>query len=132
LTSSREEWRRLLDIVAWLQRHPRPGVYLRQVDIPGVHSKFIEAQRGVLGELLELALPPAAIDSAAAGVSQFARRYGFRDKPQRIRFRLLDRRHALLRTSSIGALPGSTRKSNVCSSPRTRSTSSLSRRCRTA
>jgi hypothetical protein len=50
----------------------------------------------VLGELLDLALPPEAIDSAAAGVSQFARRYGFRDKPQRIRFRILDRRHALL------------------------------------
>jgi hypothetical protein len=66
------------------------------VDIPGVHSKFIEAQRGVLGELLDLALPPAAIDSSVAGVSQFARRYGFRDKPQRIRFRILDRRHALL------------------------------------
>jgi hypothetical protein len=91
-----EEWHRLLDIVAWLQRHPRPGVYLRQVDIAGVHSKFIEAQRGVLGELLDLALPPAAIDPSAAGVSQFARRYGFRDKPQRIRFRILDRRHALL------------------------------------
>ena len=71
-------------------------MYLREVDIPGVHSKFIEAQRGVLGELLDLALPPAAIDPSAAGMSQFARRYGFRDKPQRIRFRILDRRHALL------------------------------------
>ncbi len=92
-----EEWSRLLDIVAWLQAHPRPGVYLRQVDIPGVHSKFIEAQRGVLGELLDLALPPEAIDFSAVGVSEFARRYGFRDKPQRIRFRFLDGRHSLLR-----------------------------------
>jgi hypothetical protein len=48
------EWPRLLDIVAWLQAHPRPGVYLRQVDIAGVHSKFIEAQRSVLGDLLPL------------------------------------------------------------------------------
>jgi hypothetical protein len=86
----------LLAIVAWLQAHPRPGIYLRQVDIPGVHSKFIEAQRGVLGEWFDLALPPEAIDSSAAGASQFARRYGFRDKPQRIRFRLLDRRLSLL------------------------------------
>ncbi len=91
-----EEWPRLLDIVAWLQAHPRPGVYLRQVDIPGVHSKFIEGQRGVLGELLDLALPPRRSIPSAAGVGQFARRYGFRDKPQRIRFRILDRRHALL------------------------------------
>ena len=32
------EWSRLLDIVAWLQAHPRPGVYLRQVDIAGAVS----------------------------------------------------------------------------------------------
>lgn len=90
------EWSRLLDIVAWLQAHARPGVYLRQVDIAGVHSKFIEGQRGVLSELLDLALPAAAIDLSASGASQFARRYGFRDKPTRIRFRILDRRLALL------------------------------------
>jgi hypothetical protein len=82
-----DEWPRLLDIVAWLQAHPRPGIYLRQVDIPGVHSKFIESRRGVLSELLDLALPATAIDSSVTGLSQFVRRYGFRDKPQRIRFR---------------------------------------------
>lgn len=91
-----DEWSRLLEIVAWLQAHPRPGVYLRQVDIPGVHSKFIEAHRGVLAELLNLALPAAAIDASASGASQFARRYGFRDKPLRIRFRVLDSEHTLL------------------------------------
>lgn len=83
-------WERLLDIVAWLQAHPRPDVYLRQVDIPGVHSKFIEVHRSVLIELLDRALPPEAIDASAAGASQFAKRYGFRDKPLRIRMRLLD------------------------------------------
>ncbi len=85
-----DEWGRLLEIVAWLERHPRPGVYLRQVDIPGVHSKFIEARRGVLAELLDAVLPPEAIAADSGGVSQFARRYGFRDKPARIRFRILD------------------------------------------
>lgn len=45
-----EHWAPLLDVVAWLQAHPRPGVYLRQVDVPGVDSKFIEAHRGVLAE----------------------------------------------------------------------------------
>jgi len=85
-----DAWERLLEIAAWLERHPRPGVYLRQVDIPGVHSKFIEAHRGVLMELLDLVLPPEAIDQAASGASQFARRYGFLDKPVRIRLRVLD------------------------------------------
>jgi len=91
-----DEWSRLLEIVAWLQVHPHPGVYLRQVDIPGVHSKFIETHRGVLVELLDIVLPPTVIDSSASGVGQFAKRYGFCDKPLRIRFRVLDSEHALL------------------------------------
>ncbi|MRU24952.1 hypothetical protein FG477_00115, partial [Xylella fastidiosa subsp. multiplex] len=37
-----DRWERLLAVVAWLQAHARPGVYLRQVDVPGVDSKFIE------------------------------------------------------------------------------------------
>lgn len=90
-----EDWPRLLAVVSWLQANPRPGIYLRQVDLPDVHSKFIEAHRGVLAELLDLALPAAAIDTGAAGAGEFARRYGFRDKPVRIRFRLLDTRHIL-------------------------------------
>lgn len=90
------DWHLLLDIVAWLQAHPCPGIYLRQVDIPGVHSKFIETHRGVLAELLDIVLPPEAIDPTASGVIQFAQRYGFRDKPVRIRFRSLDPKHALL------------------------------------
>ncbi len=52
--------------------------------------KFIEAHRSVLAELFDFALPPAAIDTAAGGVAQFARRYGFLAKPLRIRLRLLD------------------------------------------
>ena len=96
-----DEWGRLLEIVAWLEHHPRPDVYLRQVDIPGVHSKFIEAHRGVLAELLDRVLPPEAIDPTASGTSQFAKRYRFRDKPARIRFRVLDPDHALLPGSLI-------------------------------
>ncbi|MEO8117965.1 MAG: Wadjet anti-phage system protein JetD domain-containing protein [Rhodoferax sp.] len=91
-----DAWLRLLAFVSWLQSHPRPGIYLRQVDLAGVDSKFIEANRGVLSELLDLALAPDAIDTSVTGASQFCRRYGFKDKPLRIRFRLLDPRVALL------------------------------------
>lgn len=82
-------WPLLLDIVDWMQAHPRPGIYLRQVDIPGVHSKFIEANRGLLTELFDISLPQDSIEPKASGVSQFAARYGFLDKPARIRFRVL-------------------------------------------
>jgi hypothetical protein len=85
-----DAWSRLLSVVAWLQAHPRPGIYLRQVDLPGVDSKFIEAHRSVLSELFDLVLPEAAVDASATGLTGFCHRYGFRDKPLRIRFRLLD------------------------------------------
>lgn len=93
-----DRWDRLLAVVAWLQAHHRPNVYLRQVDVPGVDTKFIETHRGVLAELLDLALPSEAIELDATGVAQFARRFGFLDKPVRIRFRLLD--------PSLSSLPG--------------------------
>lgn len=84
------EWPRLLAVVGWLMKNPRPSIYLRQVDLPGVHTKFIESHRGVLMELFDLALPTDAIDITKTGVTQFATRYGFLDKPVRIRFRVLD------------------------------------------
>ncbi len=85
-----DDWSLLLDIVAWMRGHPRPGLYLRQVDLPGVHSKFIEGHRSVLMELFDLVLPEDAVDREASGVSGFCRRYGFVDKPVRVRFRILD------------------------------------------
>ncbi len=85
-----EDWERLLAVVDWLSRHPRPGIYIRQIDISGIHSKFTEAHRGVLSELLDLVLPAEAIAADRVGVGRFAARYGFLDKPNRVRFRLLD------------------------------------------
>lgn len=93
------EWPRLLAVVTWLVEHPRPGIYLRQVDLPGVHSKFIETHRGVLAELLDLALPVDDVDIRKTGISQFSARYGFLEKPTRIRFRVLD--------PTIRVVPGS-------------------------
>ncbi|MFZ7127516.1 MAG: DUF3322 domain-containing protein [Desulfobacterales bacterium] len=95
-----DDWPRLLDIVQWMQEHPRPGNYLRQVDIPGVHTKFIEARRSVLAEWFDLVLPPEAVDSCAGGMSGFCRRYGFLDKPMRVRFRILDEACAILRVGT--------------------------------
>jgi len=83
-------WPRLLSVVTWMQAHPRPGVYVRQVDLSGVDSKFIDVHRSVLSELFDLALPETAVDARATGLGGFCRRYGFTDKPLRIRFRLLD------------------------------------------
>lgn len=95
-----QDWPRLLEIIAWLRRYPRPGIYLRQVEIPGVHSKFIEEHRAVLAELLDLVLPKAVIDTAHTGIGGFCRRYGFLDKPARQRFRILDPDLAVLHSGT--------------------------------
>lgn len=85
------QWADLVATVAWIDERQRPGMYLRQVDVPGVDTKFIEQHRGVLAELLDLQLDlnPARIE---VGVPRrdFARRYLFRKKAEYARFRLPD------------------------------------------
>jgi hypothetical protein len=87
-----DDWPRLLGVLEWIAEHPHSGLYLRQIDLPGVHSKFIERHRALLGELLERILPAQAIaaDAPGGGVTKFEQRYGLRGKPVLIRFRLLD------------------------------------------
>lgn len=84
-----DDWPFLLDVVAWMKAHPRPGIFVRQVDIPGVHSKFIETNRALLAELFELVLSPEAIVRVFPP-GRFAARFGFREKPERVRLRVLD------------------------------------------
>jgi hypothetical protein len=90
------DWPRLVRTVSWIASLPdRRGVYLRQVPVPGVDTKFIERRRGILGDLLDTVLPAAQVDTAFSP-SQFERRYGFAVKPVLIRLRTLGRARPLL------------------------------------
>jgi hypothetical protein len=88
---------RLLDIIDYFQAHPRPNRYARELGIPGVDSKFIEENRAILAEWLDIVLPAAAVDAAARGLADhgFERRYGLRFEDPQIRFRWLDPSRAL-------------------------------------
>lgn len=88
-------WPRVLAILAWFSAHPQPGLYLRQIDVGGVDSKFIATRKALLAELLDQVLPLAAVNPAAAGARQFEARYGLLGKPALVRFRMLDRGHYL-------------------------------------
>jgi len=90
-----DDWERILDCLAWFRAHPRSGLYARQIDVAGVHTKFIEARKGLLAELLDIVLPAEAIEPSAAGARGFEARYGLRAKPTLVRFRILDARHAI-------------------------------------
>ena len=87
-----EDWPRLLDLVAWYREHPCPGIYVRQLDLPGIHTKFLERHRGVLTSLLDLELRAEGTSSERVTIKpvSFEARFGFREKPRLIRMRLLD------------------------------------------
>ena len=90
-------WARLMDVAIWVRDHPRPGIYTRQVDVPGVHTKLIEQHQRTLTAMLDILLPAEAIDNEV-GNAYFVRRYGFRTRPRLVRFRSLDRRLGLTST----------------------------------
>lgn len=87
-------WPRLLATVAWIIDHDQ-YLYLRQVDVPGVDTKFIEQQRLLLARLLDQVLPERRIDQRFTA-SDFAGRYRFQRRPSYTRLRTLDDRRPLL------------------------------------
>lgn len=63
-------------------------MYLWQVDVPGVDNEFIERYRSLLAELLDRQLPVERAD-VLVPQTNFEGRYGFRTKPDYVRFRSL-------------------------------------------
>lgn len=96
-----DDWCRLIDLCIWIKDHPRPRIYLRQVSLPGIHSKFIEEHRAVLAELFDIILEPKWVNSKATGIGKFCERFGFLSKPHTVRFRILDLRRQLMVPSGI-------------------------------
>lgn len=80
-------WHKLLDVVDWFIAHPRPDIFIRQIDLPDIDSKFIEQHTAQLTVLLDALLPPSAINFDE---KRFEQRYGLRYDQHLIRFRLLD------------------------------------------
>ncbi|MFZ5893793.1 MAG: DUF3322 domain-containing protein [Myxococcota bacterium] len=100
------DWSLILAVLSWFRAHPKASVYVRQIDVPRVDTKFIELHKGVLAELLDQVLHPDAIDASSVGARNFERRYGLRTKPAQVRFRLLDPELCLQGMSDI-AIPAS-------------------------
>lgn len=80
-------WSKLLSVADWFIAHPRPDIFIRQIDLPGIDSKFIEQHKSQLIVLLDTLLPTSAIEREA---KTFERRYGLRFDQHLIRIRLLD------------------------------------------
>jgi hypothetical protein len=89
------DWERIMAVLQWFRGHKRDGLYLRQLDIAGVDTKFIEGRKVLLAELLDIVLQAEALEATAVGSRNFEQRYGLVSKPSQIRFRILDRRFSI-------------------------------------
>ena len=92
-----DNWHNLIRVCRYFQIRPRPDRYIRQLDIQGVDTKFIENHKSILSELLTLALEDDDFDPSVTGLAEngFERRFGLRFDEPLIRFRLLDSQKAV-------------------------------------
>ena len=77
----------LLDVVAYLKVHPRPGCFIRELPL-AISTKLVEQHANVLGQWLDI-LTPHAVD-VTFDHKHFAERYGFRAKDDQLWLRILD------------------------------------------
>lgn len=80
------DWEGILAVCEYFLRHPRPGLYIRQLPIP-VHTKFIQEHKEVLTSLLNAILPEGATNPCG---KDFEERFGLKPVEHTIRFRALD------------------------------------------
>ena len=83
-----ETWDELLRTVRWIDANAASRHYLREIDVPGVDTKFIEQHRAILTTLLEVQLDAERIDGSRPR-TDFAGRFGFLTKPEYVRMRAL-------------------------------------------
>lgn len=86
LIDSVSELEGLLQVVDYLHLHPRPGLFARELPLE-VDTKFIERNRRILRDWLDLVLPPHTI---RADEDHFERRYGLRYAEPHVLVRFLD------------------------------------------
>jgi len=85
-------WVQLLAVCRYFLSFPKPARFIRQLDIHGVDTKFIEQHKGILDQLLQSVLPENAWDPSVSGFARhgFERKYGLRFPEPLIRFRMFD------------------------------------------
>jgi hypothetical protein len=82
-------WRDVLSVVSWITTNRTETHYLRQIDVEGIDTKFIDTHRKLLDDLLTIVLSDHQIDSEYTA-TDFTRRFRFRPKPSYTRLRLLN------------------------------------------
>lgn len=83
---SEADYRRLIDMVAWIEKNPVSNLYPRQLPVSGLDSKWLEKRKGLLADLVD------ALRGELSSDGDFYTRCGLAAPPQLIRLRILDKR----------------------------------------
>lgn len=87
-------------VVKYIKEHPFCNLYLRQVCISSLDTKFIENNYALISDLADLLLDDSfrceSTDSDLTGVELFKYRYGFKTYSDRVLFRSLDKNLKIL------------------------------------
>lgn len=79
---SDEDFQRLNSLLQWFLDYPRSGLYLRQLPVPDVDTKWVEKRRGVVADLIRHFF-------GAPETASLHHVCGLRTEPSRIRIRIL-------------------------------------------
>lgn len=82
-SASQEDFGRFVSVVEWLTVNPNSGLWLRQLPVPGLHTKWIEVNIGPLRQILACRL-------GRDGSGSFADLAGLASDMPRRRVRILD------------------------------------------
>jgi hypothetical protein len=83
-------WQELLSVCEYFRQNPNPNLYIRELPIK-VHTKFIENNKGILFELLNVVLSPEYINQDFTSAKDFEKRFGLKFNQSLIRIRILDK-----------------------------------------
>lgn len=82
-----DDWPSIVAALRWLATNAGSGRRLREIDEPGIDTKFVETHQRILLELGALVVEPDLVTPSAKSI---AGRFGFATGHLRVRFRLLD------------------------------------------
>lgn len=83
-------WKSLLDVCLYFKQNPKPNLYIRELPV-NVHTKFIENNKGILLDLLNVVLPVESINEEFTTTKEFEKRFGLKFNQNQIRVRVLDK-----------------------------------------
>jgi hypothetical protein len=92
-------WQDIIEVCGYFIKNPKPNLYIRQLPVP-VHTKFIEDNKGILKELLDILIG----EHANQDEKDFEKRFHLKYAEPLVRFRILDKSISLQYFSGIDDL----------------------------